>query len=80
MGSAITESSLWPVSDNCTQHTRNWLIRVNSVASVLLLMDKDPKLQQIMSSFKEDIDNIIQNVLSLQVSSTLMNNIIDLPI
>jgi hypothetical protein len=24
-------------------------------------------LQQIMSEFKEDIDNIIQNVLSLQV-------------
>ncbi|RDX92488.1 Testis-expressed protein 10, partial [Mucuna pruriens] len=66
MGSAITESSLSSISDKGTQHTRNCLIRVNAVTSVLLLMHNDAKLQQIMSLFKEDIDNIIQQVLSLQ--------------
>ncbi|RDY09389.1 hypothetical protein CR513_06240, partial [Mucuna pruriens] len=68
MGSAITESSLSSISDKGTQHTRNCLIRVNAVTSVLLLMHNDAKLQQIMSLFKEDIDNIIQQVLSLQSS------------
>ncbi|KAK7407066.1 hypothetical protein VNO78_08706 [Psophocarpus tetragonolobus] len=68
MGSAITESSFSPISDKCTQHTWNSLIRVNAVTSVLLLMHKDAKLQQIMSLFNEDIDNIIQKVLSLQSS------------
>ncbi|KAK7339876.1 hypothetical protein VNO77_20562 [Canavalia gladiata] len=71
MRSAITESSLSPIADNCTQHTRTYLIRVNAVASVLLLMHKDAKLQQIMSLFKEDIDNIIQQVLSLQSSTQI---------
>jgi pre-rRNA-processing protein IPI1 len=61
MGSAITESSI------SLENMANCLTRVNTVASVLVLMHKDAKLQQIMSEFKEDIDNIIQNVLSLQV-------------
>jgi pre-rRNA-processing protein IPI1 len=67
MGSAITESSFSLENDNGTQHIGNCLTRVNTVASVLVLMHKDAKLQQIMSEFKEDIDNIIQKVLSLQV-------------
>ncbi|KAL2318607.1 hypothetical protein Fmac_032483 [Flemingia macrophylla] len=71
MGSSITESSLLPVSDKCTQHTRGRVIRVNAVTSVLLLMHKDDKLQQIMYLFKEDIDNIIQQVLSLQSSGRI---------
>ncbi|TKY65839.1 Testis-expressed sequence 10 protein [Spatholobus suberectus] len=71
MGSAITESSLSAISDKCTQHTRNCLTRVNAVTSVLLLMHKDAKLQQIMSLFKEDIDNITQQVLSLQSSGRI---------
>ncbi|KAE9590793.1 putative pre-rRNA-processing protein IPI1/Testis-expressed sequence 10 protein [Lupinus albus] len=68
MGSAITDSSLFPMSDNCTQQTRNCLIRVNTIASVIVLMHKDAKLKQIMSIFKEDIDNIAQKVLTLQLS------------
>ncbi|KAL2318604.1 hypothetical protein Fmac_032480 [Flemingia macrophylla] len=72
MGSSITESSLLPVSDNCTQHTRGRMIRVNAVTSVLLLMHKDDKLQQIMYLFKEDIDNIIQQVLSLQIDASIL--------
>ncbi|XP_019425729.1 PREDICTED: uncharacterized protein LOC109334416 isoform X2 [Lupinus angustifolius] len=68
MGSAITDSSLFPISDNCTQQTRNWLIRVNTIASVIVLMHKDAKLQQNMSIFKEDIDYIAHQVLTLQLS------------
>ncbi|XP_027349391.1 uncharacterized protein LOC113860993 isoform X2 [Abrus precatorius] len=71
MGSAITKSSLSPISDNCTQHTRNCLIRVNAVTSILLFMHKDAKLQQILALFKEDIDNIIQQILSLQSSGEI---------
>ncbi|MED6177958.1 hypothetical protein PIB30_103066, partial [Stylosanthes scabra] len=71
MGSAIAESSLWPMSDDYTQHPSNWLVRVNAVASVLLLIDKDPTMQQMLSSFKEVVDSIIQNVSSLQGNSRL---------
>lgn len=71
MRSAITESSLSPISDKFTQHTRNFLSRVNAVTSVLLLMHKEAKLKQIMSLFKDDIDNIIQQVLSLQSSRNI---------
>jgi len=67
MGSAITESSLSLENGNGTQHMGNCLTRVNTVASVLVLMHKDAKLQQIMSEFKEDIDSIIQKVRFLQV-------------
>lgn len=74
MGSAITESSLYPISDDGTQHTRNYLSGVNSVASVLVLMHKDAKMQRIMSAFKEDINNIIHKVYSLQVTLTSMSN------
>ncbi|PNY05974.1 hypothetical protein L195_g002436 [Trifolium pratense] len=77
MGSAITESSFSLENDNGTQHTRNCLTRVNTVASVLVLMQKDAKLQQIMSEFKEDIDNIIQKVISLQVSNYIEENVND---
>ncbi|XP_012574851.1 uncharacterized protein [Cicer arietinum] len=71
MGSAITESSLSLKTDNGTQHMGNCLTRVNAVASVLVLMHKDAKLQHIMSEFKEDIDNIVQKVLSLQSSKQI---------
>lgn len=71
MGSAITEINLSLISDKSTQHTRNSLTRVNAVTSVLLLMHKDPRLKQIMSSFKEDLDNILQQVLSLQSSGQI---------
>ncbi|GAU17504.1 hypothetical protein TSUD_340470 [Trifolium subterraneum] len=77
MGSAITESSFSLENDNCTQHKGNCLTRVNTVASVLVLMHKDAKLQQIMSEFKEDIDNIRQKVLSLQVSNYIEENVND---
>ncbi|KAK7294692.1 hypothetical protein RJT34_17585 [Clitoria ternatea] len=66
MGLAITERSLSLISDNCTQNTRNCVIRVNAVTSVLVLMHKEAKLQKIISLFKEDIVNITQKVLSLQ--------------
>ncbi|KAK7244813.1 hypothetical protein RIF29_39640 [Crotalaria pallida] len=69
MGSAITDSTLLAMSDNCIQQqTRNCLIRVNAITSVIVLMHKDVKLQQIMSLFKEDVDNITRKVHSLQFS------------
>lgn len=68
MGSTIGESSLLPMSDNGPQNKRNCLSRVKAFSSALVLMHKDVKLRQIMSEFKEDIDNIIQKVHSLQVT------------
>lgn len=68
MGSAITESSLSLMSDDDTQHAGKCLTTVNAIASVLVFMHKDAKLQKIMSVYKEDISNIIQKVLSLQVT------------
>jgi len=73
MGSAIYDSSVLLKSDKCSQHIKNCLNKVNAVTSVLLLMHKDAKLRQIMSLFKENIDNIVEPVISLQVGSTLMN-------
>lgn len=67
MGSTITESSLSLKNDNGTQHMGNCLNRVSIVVSVLVLMHKDAKLQQIMSEFKEDTDNIIHEVRLLKV-------------
>ncbi|KAI4300557.1 hypothetical protein L6164_033924 [Bauhinia variegata] len=71
MGSAIIESSLSLASDNCTCNEKECSSRVNAVASVLLLMQKDVKLQKIMSMFEEDIDNILKNVLSLKSSEEI---------
>lgn len=68
MGSAITESSSSLMPDDGTQLPGNCLTRVNAIASVLVFMHKDAKLQKIMSVYKEDIANIIQEVLSLQVT------------
>ncbi|XP_061338015.1 uncharacterized protein LOC133284896 [Gastrolobium bilobum] len=68
MRSAITETSLTPISDNCTQHTSNCLIKVDVVASVLIAMHKDKKLRKIMVEVKEDIDYIIQEIHLLQSS------------
>ncbi|KAK8466466.1 hypothetical protein PHAVU_008G104000 [Phaseolus vulgaris] len=71
MGSAIYDSSLLLKSDKCSQHIRNCLNKVNAVTSVLLLMHKEAKLQQIMSLFKENIDNIVEQVISLQSSGKI---------
>lgn len=79
MGSAITESSLSLENGNGTQHMGNCLTRVNTVASVLVLMHKDAKLQQIMSEFKEDIDSIIQKVRFLQSSRQISLTIEERP-
>ncbi|KAF7818845.1 Pre-rRNA-processing protein IPI1 isoform A [Senna tora] len=66
MGSTIRESSLSAVSDICTQSRKGCSGRVYAVTSLLSMMHKDPKLQPLMSLFKADIDNIQQEVLSLQ--------------
>lgn len=66
MGSTITESSLSLKNDNGTQHMGNCLNRLSIVVSVLVLMHKDAKLQQIMSKFKEDTDNIIHEISLLK--------------
>ncbi|KAI9090707.1 hypothetical protein K1719_028560 [Acacia pycnantha] len=53
------------ISDTCIQSRKAFYNRVNAVASLLLLMQKDPKLQQILSLFKADIDNILQVYLQI---------------
>lgn len=41
--------------------------RVDAIVSVLLLLHKDDKIWQIISSFKAEIDCILQSVSSIQV-------------
>lgn len=77
LGSAIRDCSFSAMSDICTQSRKSRSSRVNAVASLLLLIHRDPKLRQIMSLFRTDIDNILQEVLSLQVGLCLMFNIVD---
>ncbi|KAE8098634.1 hypothetical protein FH972_016679 [Carpinus fangiana] len=64
MGSLITDSSssLFP-----PKYATNCSSRINAIVSVLVLMHKDVKVQQIISSLKAEIDHILRKILSFQV-------------
>ncbi|XP_059428250.1 uncharacterized protein LOC132162022 isoform X2 [Corylus avellana] len=68
MGSLITDSSssLFP-----PKYATDCSSRINAIVSVLILMHKDVKVQQIISSLKPEIDHILQKILSFQSSEAI---------
>ncbi|XP_020535669.1 testis-expressed protein 10 isoform X2 [Jatropha curcas] len=67
MSSSITQSSSLSSSGH-TRYTRSYSSRINAIVSILLLMHKDAKMQQIISSARAEIDLISENICSLQSS------------
>lgn len=57
------------VPSNGDQNATNPSSMVGAIVSVILLMHKDVRIQQIISSFKADVDSILQNIICLQVRS-----------
>lgn len=64
MGSLITDSSSSLFSP---KYATDCSSRINAIVSVLVLMHKDVKVQQIISSLKSEIDHILRKILSFQV-------------
>jgi hypothetical protein len=64
MGSLITDSSSSLFS---LKYATDCSSRINAIVSVLVLMHKDVKVQQIISSLKAEIDRILRKILSFQV-------------
>ncbi|XP_052728910.1 uncharacterized protein LOC108329266 isoform X2 [Vigna angularis] len=71
MGSVIYDSSVLLKSDKCCQDVRNCLNKVNAVTSALSLLHGDPQIRRIMSPYKKNIDNVIEQVISLQSSGEI---------
>ncbi|XP_015900414.3 uncharacterized protein LOC107433628 isoform X1 [Ziziphus jujuba] len=59
------------VSCNGGQYATNPSSTVGAIVSVLLFMHKDVRIGQIISSFKEDVDSILQNIICLQSSEEI---------
>ncbi|KAF3442742.1 hypothetical protein FNV43_RR16659 [Rhamnella rubrinervis] len=53
------------------QHTANHSSIAGAIVSVLLSMRKDVKVWQIISSFKANIDSMLQNIICLQSSDEI---------
>ncbi|XP_022638135.1 uncharacterized protein LOC106763108 isoform X4 [Vigna radiata var. radiata] len=71
MGSVIYDSSVLLKSNKCCQDVRNCLNKVNAVTSALSLLHGDPQIRRIMSLYKKNIDNVIEQVISLQSSGEI---------
>ncbi|XP_040361345.1 uncharacterized protein LOC112203486 [Rosa chinensis] len=70
LGSWINESlSILPCDH--THYETDISSRVEAIVSVLLLLHKDDKIWQIMSSFKAEIDCILQSIVSIQSSEEI---------
>ncbi|PRQ44133.1 putative pre-rRNA-processing protein IPI1/Testis-expressed sequence 10 protein [Rosa chinensis] len=70
LGSWINESlSILPCDH--THYETDISSRVEAIISVLLLLHKDDKIWQIMSSFKAEIDCILQSIISIQSSEEI---------
>lgn len=54
-------------SHNQNQYAKDCSNKTFAIVSVLLSMYKDIKMQRIISSFREDVDGILQNIVHLQV-------------
>lgn len=65
----ITKSSLACLTPDQTRYTTEISSRVDAVVSLLQLMHKDDKIWQIISSFKAEIDCILESIIVLQVLS-----------
>ncbi|XP_062167443.1 uncharacterized protein LOC133873715 isoform X1 [Alnus glutinosa] len=68
MGSLITDSSSSLFSP---KYAKDCSSRINAIVSVLVLMHKDVKVQQIISSLKAEIDRILRKILSFQSSEEI---------
>ncbi|BAT82241.1 hypothetical protein LR48_Vigan07g234800 [Vigna angularis] len=66
LGSVIYDSSVLLKSDKCSQDVRNCLNKVNAVTSALSLLHGDPQTRRIMSLYKKNIDDVIEQVICLQ--------------
>ncbi|KAH9674360.1 Ipi1 N domain-containing protein [Citrus sinensis] len=74
MGSLITESSSSSSSHSYTQYGNDNSNQINAVVSALLLMHKDTKVRKIISSFKEEVVDILQIIHSLQWYTIMLDN------
>ncbi|XP_034224935.1 uncharacterized protein LOC117634806 isoform X2 [Prunus dulcis] len=71
LGSWITKSSLACLTPDQTRYTTEISSKVDAVVSVLQLMHKDDKIWQIISSFKAEIDCILESIIVLQSSKEI---------
>ncbi|KAF9680808.1 hypothetical protein SADUNF_Sadunf06G0159900 [Salix dunnii] len=71
MGSSINGSSASLLSGYHIRYAKGNSCRINATVSVLLWMQRDAKVQQILYSFKEEIDHISRSVCSLQSSEEI---------
>ncbi|XP_008241050.1 PREDICTED: uncharacterized protein LOC103339529 isoform X2 [Prunus mume] len=67
----ITKSSLACLTPDQTRYTTEISSRVDAVVSLLQLMHKDDKIWQIISSFKAEIDCILESIIVLQSSKEI---------
>ncbi|XP_050380757.1 uncharacterized protein LOC126797993 isoform X2 [Argentina anserina] len=70
LGSWI-EESMSIIPGGHAHYERDSSSRVELIVSVLLLLHKDHKLRQIMSSFEAEIDCILQSIISVQSSENI---------
>jgi pre-rRNA-processing protein IPI1 len=68
MRSMISENTKALESVQDRESGRNSLNMIQCIISVILLMHNDVKVRKIISSFKPEIDLILQNVITLQSS------------
>uniref|UniRef100_A0A6N2N696 Pre-rRNA-processing protein Ipi1 N-terminal domain-containing protein n=1 Tax=Salix viminalis TaxID=40686 RepID=A0A6N2N696_SALVM len=71
MGSSINGSSASLLSGYHIRYAKGNSSRINATVSVLLWMQRDAKVQQILYSFKEEIDHISRSICSLQSSEEI---------
>ncbi|KAG6770328.1 hypothetical protein POTOM_026006 [Populus tomentosa] len=67
MGSLINGNSSSLLSGYHICYAKGSSSRINATVSVLLQMQRDAKVQQILYSYKEEIDHISRSICSLQI-------------
>ncbi|KAJ6406757.1 hypothetical protein OIU84_010299 [Salix udensis] len=76
MGSSINGSSASLLSGYHIRYAKGNSSRINATVSVLLWMQRDAKVQQILYSFKEEIDHISRSMCSLQSSEEINKDMV----
>ncbi|KAL5545725.1 hypothetical protein UlMin_005412 [Ulmus minor] len=71
LGSLITTSSSSLSCNDHNQFVPDPSKTIDAIVSVLVLIHNDDKIRKIMSSFKEDVDCILQNIIPLQSSEEI---------
>ncbi|XP_055961555.1 uncharacterized protein LOC126676537 isoform X2 [Mercurialis annua] len=67
MSSLIIDGNSLSSGDR-SHYTTSHSVRIKAIVSVLLLMHRDTKIKQLISSLKSEVDLISQNICSLQTS------------